>query len=112
MEDYKDFTVDSKKFPAFEELTVKEDVDMFLQQLQKYHKALRVDKYYWKKKSFEGVGGSQEFRNEDSEKEQFKLMQKKWGSNIIRPNRPRAKKNSSIRSYGGAIKLNIPLKGI
>lgn len=95
-----------------EELTVKEDVDMFLQQLQKYKKALRVDKYYWKKKSFEGKGGSQAFRSEESEKEQFKLMQKKWGSDIIRPNKPTAMKKSSIRSYGGAIKLNIPLDGI
>lgn len=95
-----------------EKLTVKEDVDMFLQQIQKYHKALRVDKYYWKKKSFEGVGGSQAFRSEESEKKQFQLMQKKWGSDIIRPNRPKAKKKSSIRSYGGAIKLNIPLDGI
>ncbi len=95
-----------------EELTVKEDVDMFLQQLQKYHKALRCDKYYWKKKSFEGNGGSNEFRVGDTEKEQFKMMQKKWGKNIIRPNKPTAEKSSSIRGLGGAIKLNIPLDGI
>ena len=44
-----------------EVLTVKEDVDMFLQQIQKYHKALRVEKYYLKKRSFEGAGGSQAF---------------------------------------------------
>lgn len=96
-----------------ERLTVKEDVDMFLQQLYKYHKALRVDKYYWQKKSFEGSGGSQEFRVGNVEKEQFKIMQKKWGSKVIRPNKPTAmKKEGSIRSLGGAIRLNIPLKGI
>lgn len=95
-----------------ERLTVKEDVDMFLQQLYKYHKALRVDKYYWKKRSFEGQGGSQEFRVDNAEKEQFKIMQKKWGSKVIRPNKPQAVKDSSIRSLGGAIRLNIPLKGI
>lgn len=95
-----------------ERLTVKEDVDMFLQQLKKYHKALRCDKYYWNKKSFEGQGGSQAFRSSKSEKEQFQLMQKKWGSGIIRPNKPKAIKKGTIRSIGGAIKLNIPLEGI
>lgn len=95
-----------------EALTVKEDVDMFLQQLEKYHKALRVDRYYWNKKSFSGEGGSQAFRSAESEQEQFRLMQKKWGSKIIRPNKPKAKTKSSIRSYGGAIKLNVPLKGV
>ena len=95
-----------------EKLTVKEDVDMFLQQIQKYHKALRCDKYYWKKKSFEGKGGSQAFRSEKTEKEQFRIMQKKWGSDIIRPNRPKALKKGTIRSFGGAIKLNIPIGGV
>ena len=95
-----------------EELTVKEDVDMFLQQIQKYHKALRIDKYYFKVKSFQGTGGSQAFRSVESEKKQFVMMQKKWGADIIRPNKPTAKKASTIRSFGGAIKLNLPLKGV
>lgn len=96
-----------------EELTVKEDVDMFLQQIQKYHKALRCDKWYWKKKSFAGTGGSQEFRKDGVEKEQFKQMQKKWGSSIIRPNKPTSKnKNGGIRELGGAIKVKLPIKGI
>lgn len=94
-----------------EALTVKEDVDMFLQEELKYHKALRVEKYYFKVQSFTGVGGSQAFRSENTEKKQFKLMQKKWGSKIVRPNRPSAKKSSNIRSVGGAIRINLPLSG-
>lgn len=84
-----------------EELTVKEDVDMFLQQIQKYHKALRVERYYLKKRSFEGGGGSQAFRSKETEQEQFKAMQKKWGSDIIRPNKPKATQDGGIRSLGG-----------
>lgn len=38
-------------------------------------------------------------------------MQEKWGSKIIRPNKPTAKKNSKIRGVGGAIRVNIPLEG-
>lgn len=96
-----------------EELTVKEDVDMFLQQIQKYHKALRSDRWYWRKKSFQGKGGSQEFRKDGVEKEQFKQMQKKWGSSIVRPNKPNAKnKNGGIREQGGAIRIRLPIEGI
>lgn len=95
-----------------EKLTLKEDVDMFLQQLKKYHKALRIDKYYFNVKAFEGVGGCQAFRSSEEEKKQFVEMQKKWGADIIRPNKPTAMKSSNIKGLGGAIKLNIPLDGI
>ncbi len=94
-----------------EELSVKEDVDYFLQNLKKYHKALRIEKYYINKESFTNKGGANVIRTSELEKEQFKRMQKKWGSDIIRPNKPTATKNSKIRGLGGAIRLNIPLEG-
>lgn len=94
-----------------EELSVKEDVDYFLQNLKKYHKALRVEKYWIKKESFTNEGGANAIRTSDLEKEQFKRMQEKWGSKIIRPNKPTAKNYSKIKGLGGAIKLNIPLLG-
>lgn len=94
-----------------EELSVKEDVDYFLQNLKKYHKALRVEKYYINKESFTNEGGANAICNSQLEKEQFTRMQQKWGSKIIRPNKPTAKKESKIRGLGGAIKLNIPLEG-
>lgn len=84
-----------------EELSVKEDVDFFLQNLQKYHKVLRVEKYYINKESFTNDGGANAIRCEELEKEQFKRMQKKWGSKIIRPNKPKAVKSSKIRGLGG-----------
>lgn len=94
-----------------EELSVKEDVDYFLQNIQRYHKALRIEKYYINKESFTNEGGANAIRNSKLEKEQFQKMQEKWGSKIIRPNRPTAKKNSKIRGVGGAIRVNIPLEG-
>lgn len=95
-----------------EKLSVKEDVDFFLQNLKKYHKALRVEKYYINKRSFTNKGGANAIRTKELEQEQFKRMQEKWGSELIRPNKPTAKKNSKIKGYGGAIKLNIPLSGV
>lgn len=94
-----------------EELSVKEDVDYFLQNLKKYHKALRVEKYWINKESFTNEGGANAIRTSELEKEQFTRMQQKWGSKIIRPNKPLAKQSSKIRGLGGAIRLNIPLSG-
>lgn len=95
-----------------EELTIKEDVDFFLQNLVEFGKALRIEKYWINKESFTNEGGCNVFRSSEEEQRQFVMMQKKWGSNIIRPNKPTAKKNSKIRGLGGAIRLNLPLKGV
>lgn len=103
--------VDKNELRYDELLSVKEDVDYFLQNVQKYHKALRVEKYYINKESFTNEGGANAIRSEQKEKEQFKRMQEKWGSKIIRPNKPTAKRSSKIRGYGGAIRVNIPLEG-
>lgn len=92
-----------------ERFSVKEDVDMVLQQIQRYHKALRINRYYYKVKGFSGVGGVQEFRTIEKEKEQFKLFRKKWGDVVIQ-NKPRGKK-SAMRGYNGAVKIRIPIGG-
>lgn len=94
-----------------EKAFLKEDVDFMLQHIEKYHKTLRIDKYYPKAKGFDNKGGFFDMRTEEKEKAGFRYMQKKWGSQIIRPNRPRAKNKSKIRSFGGAIKIKLPLKG-
>ena len=95
-----------------EELTIKEDVDFALKNWQKYHKCLRIEKYYPKSKSFgDNEGGCNVFRSSAEEKRQFKIMQKKWGSDIIRPNKPTARNKSKIKGLGGAIRLNLPFKG-
>ena len=39
------------------------------------------------------------------------MFQRKWGSDIIRPNKPRGNKGSKIKEYNGAVKINIPLLG-
>lgn len=94
-----------------EKALLKEDVDFMLQHIERYHKTLRIDKYYPKAKGFDNKGGLYDMRTEEREKEGFKYMQQKWGSQIIRPNRPRAKNKSKIRSFGGAIRVKLPLKG-
>ena len=94
-----------------EKAFLKEDVDFMLQHIEKYHKTLRINKYYPKAKGFDNKGGLYDMRTKEKEKEGFRYMQQKWGSQIIRPNRPRAKNKSKIRSFGGAIRVKLPLKG-
>lgn len=104
VENQEDIRYDEKAF-------LKEDVDFCLQHMEKYHKALRIDKYYPKSKGFDNRGGLYDMRTKEKEKEGFRYMQQKWGSQIIRPNRPKANKKSKIRSFGGAIRIKLPLKG-
>lgn len=93
------------------QFSMKEDIDMCLQQIQKYHKVLRVNKYYFRVKAFSGKGGVHEFRNKEKEIEQFKKFQKKWGSNIVKLNKSTALKKSKIKEYNGAVKIKVPLSG-
>lgn len=95
-----------------EKLTVKEDVDMFLQSVRLHRKTLRVDRYYLKKRSFIGKGGSNAFRNVETERDQFLELQRKWGKAVIRPNLPSSGvKSSSIRGMGAAVRVRIPIGG-
>lgn len=97
-----------------EKLPLKEDYDMTLQQCNKYRKVFRVNKYFYDCKQSEQKGGCAAYRNLDREKEQFYLLQKKWGSAIVKRdsnnrshNLVRAKKKED---YNPIIK--VPIKGV
>ena len=70
-----------------ERLPLKEDYDITLQHLNKYHGALRFNAYHYKCKQAEQTGGCAMYRNVLKEKEQFDLLQRKWGSGIIKYDR-------------------------
>jgi hypothetical protein len=95
-------------------LPLKEDYDMTIQQLNKYRKVLRVNKFFYDVKQSEQAGGCADYRNMDKEKEQLRLLQKKWGSDIVRSdNNDRShnlKKKKRQIDYNPIIK--VPIKGI
>ena len=96
-----------------EMLPLKEDYDMTLQNMNKYRGALRVNKYHYVCRQSEQKGGCAIYRNMEREKEQFEMLQKKWGSDIVRldtSNKGRSKKNRKYIDYNPIIK--IPIKGI
>jgi hypothetical protein len=57
---------------------------MTLQQLNANRKVLRVNKFFYIKESASNVGGCATYRNMDAEREQLVLLQRKWGSAIVK----------------------------
>ena len=85
-----------------EELFLNEDYDFFLKNIKKYRKVLRFIKYYYIADHLNKAGGCGSYRLKDTEIEQAKIMQKRWGSKVFRFN--------INKSTNGIV--NVPLKGI
>ena len=89
-----------------ERLSLKEDYDMTLQHLRKYGGVLRFNQYHYMCRQAEQSGGCANYRNMEEEKRQFELLQKKWGSKIIKEDR------SSKRCYDFNPIMKSPIKGV
>lgn len=98
-----------------ERIPLKEDYDMTLQQLNKYRKVLRLNKFFYDVKQHKQTGGVANMRNLSMEIKQLELLQKKWGKKIV-------KWDNSDKSHGlkkqknNAIDINpiikAPIKGV
>lgn len=97
-----------------ERLPLKEDYDMTLQQCNKYRGCLRVNKYFYVVKQSEQQGGAASIRNYQKEKEQFELLQAKWGKSIVKSDT--ADRSHNLKSVKTRIDYNpiisIPIKGV
>lgn len=67
-----------------ERLGLNEDYDFSLQVLQKYHRILRFNKYYYRAGHLTAKGGCGAYRILDEEKRQSEIMIKKWGSSVVK----------------------------
>jgi len=93
-----------------ESLPLKEDYDMTLQVCNSYRKVLRVNYLHYNVKQQEGVGGCADIRTLEREREQFSLLQKKWGTRIVTTDR--SNKSSKTKKYDINPILKIPIKGV
>lgn len=66
-----------------ENLPLKEDYDLSLQLLNKYRKILRINHVHYICEQHTNLGGCAEYRTIEKEKDQFSLMEKKWGTKIV-----------------------------
>lgn len=67
-----------------ETLPLKEDYDLSLQVLNKYRRTLRFNMMHYVCSQHTNVGGCAAYRTMARERAQFELLQKKWGSEIVR----------------------------
>lgn len=96
-----------------ESLPLKEDYDLAIQHLKENRGILRLNKYHYNCKQSKQAGGCATYRNFKREEEQLKLLQKKWGSKIVR-------QDKSVQAKAVKVKVNIdynpiihiPIKGI
>ncbi len=94
--------------------SLKEDYDMTIQQLNKYRRVLRVNKFYYKKKSAEQMGGCAVYRNVDKEMDQIKMLQKKWGPSIVKFDKNKSRSHNSEKSKSFDINptIKVPIRGV
>jgi len=96
-----------------ERFDLKEDYDMLIQQVNRYRKVLRVNRWYYIKKGAEQAGGCAAYRNVDREIEQIEALQKKWGKRIVKvDNHIRTYQTDKARPFDINPKVILPVSGI
>jgi hypothetical protein len=98
-----------------ERLPLKEDYDFTLQNLNKYRKVLRVNKFFYVVKQMEQVGGCATYRNLEREIEQLNLLRKKWGSRIVQNDsldNSRSHQSDKKRTFDVNPIIRVPIGGI
>lgn len=86
----------------------KDDYDMALQQLQKYKKVLRLNKFHYLCEHGDNKGGIVSYRTKEKEIEYCKQIMIKWGKKIIQYKIPPEKMTDLLN----AKKVNVPIKGV
>jgi len=97
-----------------ENLPLKEDYDITIQMCNRYRGLLRVNKFFYVKKSAENKGGCAVYRNIEREKSQLNELQKKWGSAIVKEDKGKSRSHSTKKKRSFDINpiIKIPIKGI
>lgn len=86
----------------------KDDYDMALQQLHKYKRILRLNKFSYECEHGDNKGGIVSYRSKEKEIEYCKQIMLKWGKKIIQYKIPPKKMTDLLN----AKKVNIPIKGV
>lgn len=63
-------------------LTLKEDYDYTLQHLSKYKNCFRYQKYLFEFEHYKNIGGAVDYRTEQEEQKNIKILFAKWGNKI------------------------------
>ena len=91
-------------------ILLKEDYDMTLQVLNKFRKNLRLNMYHYMCDQATLLGGCADYRSVAKEMEQNKLLQEKWGANIVKEDG--SNKSNKIKVYDINPVIKVPIKGV
>lgn len=94
-----------------EVIYLKEDYDMSIQVLNKYRKNLRLNMYHYVCEQATLAGGCADYHTIAREKEHNNMLQKKWGSKIVRFDKSN-KSSGKHKTYDINPIINVPIKGV
>jgi len=86
----------------------KDDYDMALQQLRKYKKVLRLNKFAYDCGHGNNKGGMVSSRTVEKEIEYCQAIMKKWGKKVIRYNLPPEQMTDLLNAHH----VNVPISGV
>lgn len=95
-----------------ERLPLKEDYDIAVQHLNKYRGILRLNFAHYICEQSTNIGGCASMRNMVREKEQFELLQKKWGNDIVREDKSNKGGTKKKKRFDYNPIIKVPIKGI
>lgn len=99
-----------------EALPLKEDYDYAIQHLNKYRIILRFNKYCYVCGHNDRVGGCATYRTIRRERENFEILQKKWGSNIVRMDhgndKASVRREGKTKTFDLNPKIQVPIAGV
>ena len=95
-----------------ETLPLKEDFDMTIQQCNAYRRVLRLNMFHMVKNDHGNKGGCSNYRTLEREREQFSLLQKKWGSRIVKRDDGKMKHQKRESTYDLNPIIKVPIGGV
>ena len=93
-----------------ERIPLKEDYDYSINNAHVFRKLLRINYAYMVKKDHGNKGGCADYRTLTREKEQLDILQRKWGSRIVRTDT--TQRGKKIKGYDINPIIRIPIAGI
>lgn len=93
-----------------ESLQLKEDYDFWLQNILRYRKTLRANKYHYIHDHGKRSGGVVSMRTADAERLGAERLVAKWGSHTVRPGGMKGKRHSTGRNILNT-RIIVPING-
>ena len=91
-------------------IPAKEDYDFWLQNIQKYHRTLRVNKYHYVHDHGSKPGGFVSMRTAEVERTCTEKLIKKWGASVVRPGGTKGRRHSSGENILNT-RVHVPIGG-